>query len=186
MTESSSLKGTIVKVFEIGCPVERAYRAFTNKQDLQEWIADHYEIDARKGGKYKMGSETDGFVNSGEFLEALPNELLVYTWNMQRFDEKGNPIERTVGYGTRQEPMKVTVRFEKTNKGTRIKLTHEGFPERDEDYWAHSVGWEMLAGEVLKYYLEHSKEDFDRWWNENETAWHKRWQENVTHHSKAK
>jgi uncharacterized protein YndB with AHSA1/START domain len=178
----SSVEGTIVEVFEINCPVERAYRAFTNKQDLQEWMADHYEVDARKGGRYKMGSGADGFVNSGEFLEAIPNQLLVYTWNIQRFDEKGNAIQRP----TPHEPLKVTVRFEKTEKGTKIKLTHEGFPERDEEYWGHSFGWEMLVGEVLKYYLEHPKADFDKWWKENGSSWQERWQKNVADRSRRK
>jgi uncharacterized protein YndB with AHSA1/START domain len=181
MPESSSLEGTVVKVYEINCSVERAYRAFTTKQDLQEWIADRYEIDARKGGKYRMGSEADGFVNSGEFLEAIPNELLVYTWNMQRFDEKGNELPKP-----HQEPLKVTVRFEKSDKGTKIKVTHEGFPERNEEYWGHSVGWEMLVGEVLKYYLEHPKPEFDKWWNDNGASWHERWQENVSQRAKSK
>lgn len=180
MSESSSVKGTVVKVFEINCPVERAYRAFTNKQDLQEWLADSYEIDARKGGKYKMGSEADGFVNRGEFLEAIPDQLLVYTWNIQRFDEKGNTIPKP----HQEQPTKVTVRFEKTEKGTKIKLTHEGFPEQDEEYWGHAVGWEMLVGEVLKYYLEHPKTDFDKWWNENGASWNERWQEQVAKRSR--
>lgn len=28
---------------------------------------------------------------------------------------------------------------------------------------AHEVGWDMLSGEVLKYYLEHPKHEFDKW-----------------------
>jgi len=174
----SDVKGTIVKVFEIRCPVQRAYQAFTKKQDLQEWMADHYEVDVRKGGKYKMGSDADGYVNSGEFLETVPDQLLVYTWNIQRFDEKGNLTKRPL----EGEPMKVTVRFEKMGKGARIRLTHEGFPGQDEEYWAHSVGWEML-GEVLTYYLEHSKADFDKWWNENGTSWRERLDQKLALHS---
>jgi uncharacterized protein YndB with AHSA1/START domain len=166
MPKSSSLQGTIVKVFEINCPVERAYRAFTTKQDLQEWLMDRYEIDARKGGKYTMGSKADGVVNSGEFLQIVPNELLVYTWNMQRFDEKGKLIRKT----HQDQTTKVTVRFEKTSKGTKIRLTHEGFPEQDEDFWAVSGGWDMCAGEVLRYYLEHSQAEFDKWWNEGKSS----------------
>ena len=45
----SSLKGTIVKVLQVDAPPERVFKAFTDKKDIQEWMADHFEIDARKG-----------------------------------------------------------------------------------------------------------------------------------------
>jgi uncharacterized protein YndB with AHSA1/START domain len=61
----SSLKGTIVKVLQIDASPERAYKAFTDQKDMVEWMADHFEIDPRKGGKFKMGQESDGFATTG-------------------------------------------------------------------------------------------------------------------------
>ena len=181
-TDSDSMKGTIVKVLQIAAPTDRVFKAFTNKEDVQEWLADHYEIDPRKGGKWTMGRKEDGYVTAGEILEISPNELLVYTWQMNDYDPKSG---KKIPNWTDTSPTKVTVRFEKEGRGTKITIRHEGFPERDETYWGHYVGWEMLAGEVLKYYLEHAQEEFDRWWKENESSWQERWQKMMETSAKA-
>jgi uncharacterized protein YndB with AHSA1/START domain len=181
-SESSSLRGTIVKVLQIDASPERVYTAFTNKKDVEQWMSDHFEVDPRKSGKFKMGREADGFATTGEFLEVVPNELLVYTWRMNQYDkETGKKIPNW----SDDNPSKVTVKFEKAGKGTKITVKHEGFPEKDEEYWAHEVGWQMLGGEVLKYYLEHPQQDFDKWWKENEASWQDRWQKAVDERTKS-
>ncbi len=174
--ESKSMKGTIVKVLQVNAPPDRVYRAFTVKEDIQKWMANDFEIDARKGGKFKMGRESDGHATTGEFLEVVPNQLLVYNWRMNDYDKDTG---KRIPNWSDDNPSRVTVKFEKTGKGTKITVTHEGFPERDEEYWAHDVGWEMLGGEVLKYYLEHSQEEFDKWWSNQEPDWQTRWQKMV-------
>ncbi len=182
MAKADSMKGTIIKVFQIDAPPERVYRAFTDKKDMEEWMSDHFEIDARKGGKFQMGKESDGFVTTGEFLEVVPNQLLTYTWRMNGYDKDTG---KRIPNWSDENPSRVTVKFEKTGGGTRITVSHEGFPERDEEYWAHEVGWEMLGGEVLKYYLEHSQEEFEKWWKENEASWQERWQKKVDARAKS-
>ncbi|MGA2790264.1 MAG: SRPBCC family protein [Candidatus Bathyarchaeia archaeon] len=174
--ESESMRGTIVKVFQVNASPDRVYRAFTVKEDLQQWMADYLEVDPRKGGKFKMGREEDGMATTGEFLEVVPNQLLVYTWSMNDYDKNTG---KRIPKWSDDNPSKVTVKFEKAGNGTKITLTHEGFPERDEEYWGHEVGWEMLAGEVLKYFLEHSQQEFDKWWKENEASWQERWQKTM-------
>ena len=181
-TDSDSMKGTIVKVLQIEAPRERVFKAFTNKEDVQEWMADHYEIDPRIGGKWSMGRKEDGYVATGELLDVVPNELLVYTWQMNDYDaESGKKIPNWMD----TSPTKVTVKFEKAGRGTKVTVTHEGFPELDEAYWGVDTGWEMLAGELLKYYLEHTPEQFDRWWKENESSWQERWQKMMETRAKA-
>jgi uncharacterized protein YndB with AHSA1/START domain len=179
--KSPSMAGTIVKTFEIDAPPERVYKAFTTKKDLQEWKFDHYQIDGRKGGRFKMGREEDGYVVTGEFLELVPNEKLVYTWRMNDYD-KGSL--KPIPNWSDENPSKVTVKFEKAKKGTKITLVHEGFPQKDEEYYMHEVGWDLLVGEVLKHYLESSKEEFYKWWARVEPNWEERWQKKakeVTH-----
>jgi uncharacterized protein YndB with AHSA1/START domain len=176
------MKGTIVKVIEINAPPERVYKAFTNKQDMVEWMADDFEIDPKIGGKFKMGRESDGHVIGGEILEVAPGKRLVYTWGMNDYDTKTG---KKIPHWSDDSPTKVTVLFEKAGKGTKVTVKHEGFPERDEEYWGHAVGWDFLGGEVLKYYLEHSKAEFDKWWKENESAWQERWQKAVEARVKA-
>lgn len=182
MDKADSVKGTIVKVFHVNAPPERVYKAFTDRKDMQEWMADHFEVDARKGGKFKMGRESDGYATTGEFLDVAPNQLLVYTWRMNEYDKATG---KSIPNWSDDNPSKVTIKFEKAGKGTRLTVTHEGFPERNEEYWAHEVGWEMLGGEVLKYYLEHSPEEFDKWWKENEASWQERWQKNIDARTKS-
>ncbi len=180
--ESESMKGTIVKVLQVNAPPDRVYRAFTVKEDIQQWMADDFAVDPRKGGKFKMGREADGRTTTGDFLEVVPNQLLVYTWRMNDYDKSTG---KRIPNWSDDKPSRVTVKFEKEDKGTKITVTHEGFPERDEEYWAHEVGWEMLGGEVLKYYLEHTKQEFDKWWKENEASWQERWQKTVEARTKS-
>jgi len=45
-----SLGGTIVKAITLDAPVERVYRAFTQRSDLEQWLAEPYDVDARAGG----------------------------------------------------------------------------------------------------------------------------------------
>ena len=40
MAKSDSMKGTIIKVFQVNAPPERVYRAFTDKREMEEWMAD--------------------------------------------------------------------------------------------------------------------------------------------------
>jgi len=175
-SDSETIKGTIVRVIQLDAATERVFKAFTNKQDVQEWLADHYEIDPRKGGKWRMGLADDGFVVTGEILEIVPDQLLVYSWQVSEYDtQTGKKVPNWMD----ANPTKVTVKFEKAGRGTKLTIRHEGFPERDEHYWGTEVGWELLAGEILKYYLEHPKDEFDKWWKEIEPTWQERWQRTI-------
>jgi uncharacterized protein YndB with AHSA1/START domain len=171
--EKSSLDGTIIRTYEIDSPTERVYEAFTNKKDLQNWKEDHYEIDPRKTGKFKMGLESDGYVVTGEFLELIPSEKIVYTWKINEYDEKGKLIPNW----SHEKPTKVTAKFEKIGaKVTKVTLIHEGFPGKDEQFYMHETGWDLLIGEVLKAYLEKTPEEYARWWAKEESNWDQKWQ----------
>ncbi|MCB9852934.1 MAG: SRPBCC domain-containing protein [Phycisphaerales bacterium] len=82
------------------------------------------EIDARVGGRYTIkqigsGSETADkadtyeWIMTGEFLEVVRPERLVFTWNVN------NPDEPVVD-------QRVTVTFAAESGGTRIRVVHEG------------------------------------------------------------
>jgi uncharacterized protein YndB with AHSA1/START domain len=174
MPSSEPVKGTIVKIYQVNATPERAFRAFTNKEELVMWKADHYEIDPKKGGSYKMGLESEGYAVTGEFLEIVPNEKIVYTWRMNEYDEKTG---KAIPNWSTDSPTRVTVRFEKSgDKGTKITLTHDGFPERDEQYYMHEAGWDLLIGRSLKAYLEMPRDRYLKWWAEQEPKWQETWQ----------
>ena len=175
----TSLTGTIIRKIEISADPARVFEAFTTKKDLAKWLSEYYEITPVAGGEWKMGREEDGWVSKGKFLEVNPNEKLVYTWQVNGFEGKP-PVEKP--NWSNENPSKVTLTLAKSEKGTVITIVHEGFPERSEDYYSHEVGWELQAGEVLKYYLEHSENEFDKWWSGQKDGWDTRWQKMVEEH----
>jgi uncharacterized protein YndB with AHSA1/START domain len=171
---SETVKGTIIRTYQVNAKPERAFKAFTNKDDLEMWKSDHYEIDPKKGGKFKMGLESDGFAVTGEFLEVVPDEKIVYSWRMMQYDEKTGKL---IPNFSQDSPTKVTVKFEKAgSSGTKITLIHEGFPERNEEFYMHETGWDLLIGRSLKAYLEMSRDEYLSWWKEQEPEWDQLWQ----------
>jgi len=172
--KQESLSGTITRTYEVDADADRVFEAFTKKKDLEMWMADHYEIEAKRGGKFKAGSESEGTVITGEFLEVEPDSKLVYSWVMNEYDPQ---TKKLIPSWMQENPSKVTVKFEKKpGKKTRIVLVHEGFPDRDENFYGHEVGWDLLVGEVLKVYLEKSPKEYELWWKEREPSWNDRWQ----------
>ena len=171
-----SLEGTIVKAITLEAPPERVYRAFTDRSDLEQWLAEPYEIDAREGGKFSFGQKADGHLTHGQFLSVEPNKKLVYSWGFAVFDPKTGKPQSNWSDDT---PTKVTVTFEKVGKGTKVTIKHEGFPAGDPMYWPHEVGWEMLVGDVLRKYLEVSRKPFDAWWQAEGGAWQARFNATV-------
>src|SRR6267143_359812 len=163
--------GTIVKAITLDAPVERVYRAFTQRRDLEQWLAEPYEVDARAGGEWGFGQKADGMTTSGKFLEVVPNRRLVYTWGFTVFDPK---TRKGVPHWSEEKPTKVTITFERAGKGTKVTIQHEGFPEGAAEFWPHEVGWEMLVGDVLAKYLAVSRKEFDAWWDAEGEAWQQR------------
>ena len=71
----------------------------------------------------------------------------------------------------------MTVKFEKAEtKGTKVTLIHEGFPDKDEQFYSHETGWDLLIGESLKAYLEMTPTDYTSWWKKQEPIWQQKWQ----------
>jgi uncharacterized protein YndB with AHSA1/START domain len=103
---------------------EKAYKAFTDADSLASWIPPNgfigkvHSMDLKVGGKYKMSftNFTTGNSHSfgGEYLEIIPNELLVYT---DEFDDPNMPGQII----TRIELRKVVC-------GTELIATQEGIP----------------------------------------------------------
>ncbi len=171
-----SLAGTIVKTLTLDAPVERVYRAFTERRDLEQWLAEPYPLDLREGGDFEFGQKADGHMTGGTFLEVEPNKRLVYTWRFTVFDPK---TRKRVPNWSEERPTKVTVTFARAGKGTKVTIHHEGFPEGAAEYWPHEVGWEMLVGDVLRKYLEVPRKEFDAWWAAEGEAWQQRFNATV-------
>jgi uncharacterized protein YndB with AHSA1/START domain len=105
-------------------PPERIYRAFLDADAMSKWLPPHgftgkvHQLDARVGGTYRMsftnfssgGSHSFG----GEYLELVPNELIVHT---DRFDDPNLPGE-----------MRTTITLKAVFCGTDLSVLQEGIP----------------------------------------------------------
>jgi uncharacterized protein YndB with AHSA1/START domain len=112
----------------------RLFDAWTTASQLQAWWGPkgvrctHAEIDAKVGGHYRIANELpNGEVVwiEGKFLEVLPPQRLVYTWNVTP-GASGSEI--------------VTVRFEQRGEKTEVIIVHERIRDastRD----GHAIGW---------------------------------------------
>lgn len=97
-----------------------------------------WKLDLRSGGKWSaraQGADGTAMTLDGEFLEVDPPRRLVFTWRPS-WD----------GYAV------TTVRYdlEPTAAGTRVRVTHSGFGDRDMAAAGTGEGWkrvlEWLAG----------------------------------------
>lgn len=117
------------KTFELAVPVERAWQAFTDAEQLSQWAASggYKEFDAREGGRYVLSVE--GMPDmEGRVLEAEPNRRLVYT------EPPGILPGETV----------VTVTFEAAETGTKVTIVQSGFGDGED--WlgqleSYETGW---------------------------------------------
>jgi len=93
------------------------------------------EVEPRVSGSFILHAQADDeiLLMKGEFLEIVPYEKLIYTWNWQ-----GNPEITTVA-----------VSFIEIPSGTEVLLTHEGF-ETQESKQLHEQGWETYMKELSK------------------------------------
>ena len=126
-------------------PVERVWRAITDKNDMREWYFDLEAFRPEVGFEFEfagVGNDGKTFRHLCTVTEAIPNRKLAYTW---RYD----------GY-----PGMSVVTFELFGEGnkTRVKLTHEGletFPPTPDFGKENFInGWTSLIGTLLKEFVE--------------------------------
>src|SRR5690349_2774333 len=93
-------------------PVEKVWKAITDKDQMKKWYFDLAEFRPETGFEFSFegGSEEKSYLHLCRVTEAVTNKKLAYSW---RYD----------GY-----PGSSVVTFELFPEGdkTRLKLTHEG------------------------------------------------------------
>lgn len=139
---------TIVSELEIEAPPAIVFAALTDPKQLQQWWgdektyrADHWTVDARKGGKWRSeGKSVTGqpFFVEGEYLEIDPPKVLAYTWKPSWIE-----VSPTV------------VRFVLTARGngTHLVVTHSGFSGNNTARDNHAQGWPGVLN-WLRVYVE--------------------------------
>jgi uncharacterized protein YndB with AHSA1/START domain len=100
------------KTFSVRVPPERAFRAFTDPSELEQWFTPKFEADAEEGAPgVKAEAASPGGDVHFEVTQIKDDELLCYR---QWAADPDAGID-------------VTVVFEPVEGGTRITVTHAGF-----------------------------------------------------------
>jgi uncharacterized protein YndB with AHSA1/START domain len=129
----------------MNAPVERVWRAITDKAVMKEWYFDVDKFKPEVGFEFSFEGGSPGgevFTHLCKVTEAIPNKKLQYTWRYKGYE--GNSI--------------VTFElFEEGDNKTRVKLTHEGmetFPDKPDFAVKNFVaGWNEIIGKMLPEYL---------------------------------
>lgn len=128
-------------------PVEKVWKALTDKNEMKKWYFDLKEFKPEPGFEFQFygeGKTGENFLHLCKITDVVKNKKLRYSW---RYD----------GY----EGISF-VSFELFDEGkkTKLKLTHEGletFPKTKNNDFAKenfAEGWTYLTGISLKGYLE--------------------------------
>jgi len=161
MSDNTVSKDAVVieRIFE--APVALIWKMWTEPEHFKQWYGPRgftvpvAELDVRVGGKHLFCMEMstpDGAMkmwSTGEYLEVVPNERLVYTDTFA--DENGNVVSPSA-YGmdddAHPEFTQVTVLLEDLGGRTKMTMTHAGVPT-DED--GANSGWEQAFDKMLEH-----------------------------------
>jgi uncharacterized protein YndB with AHSA1/START domain len=102
------------------------FRFFTDSGRWASWWGAESSIDATPGGAVRI-RYPDGTEASGEVLDIVPPELIVFTYGYA----KGSPIAPGAS--------RVTIHLERHDEGTLLRLTHEFADPAVRDQ--HVQGW---------------------------------------------
>lgn len=126
-------------------PVEKVWKAITDKDQMKQWYFDIAEFKPEVGFEFQFegGTKDRCYVHLCKITEVVIGEKLTYSWKYEGYE--GNSF----------------VTFELFDEGdtTRLKLTHEGletFPLSKLDFAQANfvAGWTQLIGTSLKTFVE--------------------------------
>jgi uncharacterized protein YndB with AHSA1/START domain len=133
---------TIQTSVTVDADSEAVFRALTEAEALEHWLATKVESDARTGGHFRYEFEFDdpaqNNVQEGEYAAIEDPSRVALPWTFGF-----SPKETTVEYVLQPE-----------NSGTRIEFTHAGFEEGepwDGVYERFTGGWQMFLGALKGY-----------------------------------
>jgi len=125
-------------------PVERVWKALTNKNEMKHWYFDIAEFKPEVGFEFGFEGRNKDMVyhHRCKIIEVTKNKKLQYSWQYQGHE----------GYSV------VTFELFDEHGNTRLKLTHEGiesFPATPDFKKQNFVdGWNHIIGKSLLEYDE--------------------------------
>ena len=128
-------------------PIEKVWKAITDKDQMKKWYFELKEFKAEKGFKFQFtgGDDKVQYLHECEVIVADPPNKLSYSWTYP---------EHNTGYSVVTWEL-----FEEGQGKTRLKLTHTGldsFPNDQPNFAITSFteGWNYIIGESLKNFVE--------------------------------
>lgn len=146
-SKKNQINKAIIVERSYNAPIERVWKAITDKVEMKNWYFDIEEFKPEIGFEFKFTGESDGkkYLHLCKVTEVITGKKIVYSWRYDGY--KGNSF----------------VSFELFTEGdkSRLKLTHEGintFPRDIKDFVSENFvgGWQYLLDEALKEYLDQS------------------------------
>lgn len=105
---------------------DEAFALITEPDRLRRWKTVAARVDLRAGGDYRW-TVVPGHVAAGSFREVVPGRRLVFGWGWEGSEDL--PPDTST----------VTVTLEPTERGTLVRLVHEGLTAEQEA--GHLEGW---------------------------------------------
>ncbi|UII19150.1 SRPBCC family protein [Fulvivirga ligni] len=137
---------TIVKEQTYNAPVERVWKAITDKDQMKQWYFDLAEFRPEVGFEFEFlgkGHKGESYLHKCKIVEVIPLKKLKHTWTYENYEG--------VSY--------VTFELLADGDQTTVRLTHEGlesFPQDNPDFAVESFngGWTQLISTLLKDFVE--------------------------------
>jgi uncharacterized protein YndB with AHSA1/START domain len=134
----------IEKTFD--APVERVWKAITDKKEMKHWYFDLVEFEPQVGFEFQFegkGKKGEEYIHLCKITEVLTLQKLSYSWSYK--DVKGMSL--------------VTFELFPDGNKTNLKLTHAGletFPIGNPDFARESFagGWSHIIGINLQNFLK--------------------------------
>lgn len=117
---------TIVVEQHVGAAPSTVYRYLTESDLWALWQGVSADLDARVGGRFSM-TMVNGMNATGEFVELVPGERVVFTWGW--VGHEAVPPGSTT----------VEISLHPDGDGTRIVLRHSSVPPDEAPF--HESGW---------------------------------------------
>ena len=126
-------------------PIEKVWKAITNKDDMKQWYFNIPEFKPEPGLEFQFtgGSEDRKYLHLCKITEVIPGKKLTHSWRYDGYE--GNSF--------------VTFELFAEGNKTRLRLTHEGletFPNNIPDFAKENfiAGWTEIIGTNLPKFLE--------------------------------
>ena len=128
----------LVREIVIDATPETIFPFLTEREQYLRWEGTEAEIDARPGGVIRV-LVAGSFAGSGEFVEVVPNEKVVFTFGWEMEGNSVPPGSSTV---------EITLQPEGSSGKTLLRLVHRGLPDEGDAVQQHIMGWDHYLGRL--------------------------------------